>query len=49
MTFTLYKASDWKFREEITVNSIEDLRNIYPRLIVNFDDMEITIYDDYVE
>lgn len=49
MTFTLYRASDYHFSQVITVNSLEDLRNIYPNLIVNFDDMEITIYDDYVE
>ena len=49
MTFTLEKASDWDFHEEITVNSLDELRNIYPCLIIDFNNMSITIYDDYVE
>ena len=49
MTFTLKKASDWDFRKEIVVNSFEELRNIYPYLIIDFDNMSITIYDYYVE
>ena len=49
MTFTLYKASDYTFRETITVNTLEDLKNIYCSIIVDFEDMTITIYDDYVE
>ena len=49
MTFTLLRASDFNFSQVITDDSLEDLKNIYPNLIVNFADMEITIYDDYVE
>lgn len=49
MTFTLYKASDYKFRQTITVNNLAELKEIYPSLIINFEDMTITIYDDYVE
>lgn len=49
MTFTLTKASDWDFCEKITVNSLDELKNIYHCLIIDFEKMEITIYDDYVE
>lgn len=49
MTFTLRKASDWDFKTTITVNSLEDLKNIYPSIIIDFIKMEITIYDSWVE
>lgn len=49
MTFTLEKASDWDFHEKITVNSLEELKDIYPNIIINFISMRITIYDDYIE
>ena len=55
------KVSDWNYGEIKTVSStdfykmIKDLQNKYGHeLIVNFDtdyevDVEITIYDDYIE
>lgn len=49
MTFTLYKASDDDFEQTITVNNIAELKEIYPSLIINFEDMIITIYDYWVE
>ena len=49
MTFTLYKASDFHFRKTITINNLKDLKDIDDYLIINFEDMTITIYDDYVE
>lgn len=49
MTFTLLKASDWNFEQTITVNNIAELKEIYPSLIIDFEDMAITIYDFWVE
>ena len=55
--WTIIKASDYNFREErhvyepVTFSAI--LMELYERfgsnLIIDFDDHEITIYDDYVE
>lgn len=54
MLFDLTKASNDNYREEIELNSIEDLLNFlktYPKVIIqNFGEyIEIKIYDDYVE
>lgn len=73
MKFTLLKASNDKFKREIEINSLEDLKalqeyyrhprteeetrdSIYcsflmeqPSLIVDFNKMEIYIYDNYME
>ena len=65
MKFRLTKASDWKFEEEIEINSLEDLitlQNKYknyegdpdyvwdnPSLVIDFNEKEITIYDNYLE
>ena len=58
MKCTLFKASNDDFQQEITINSIEDLKRISKRyranLILDFngaitDGLEITIYDDYIE
>lgn len=51
-TYTVYKASD-ECLGDMVINSIDDLKKISKqhnaRLIIDFDDHEIIIYDDYVE
>ena len=51
-TYTVYKASTGRFGDAV-INSIDDLKMIAKqhnaRLIIDFDDHEIIIYDDYVE
>lgn len=59
--YIITKASDWNYGEIKTISStdfykmIKDLQNKYGcELIINFDtyyevDVEIMIYDDYVE
>ena len=63
MKFKIKKASDWKFEEEIEINTLEDLitlQNKYtnresdyiqdnPSLVVDFNEKEIIIYDNYLE
>ena len=49
MTFTVRKASDYNYNEIITINSLEELKAINEYIIVDFCDMTVTIYDDYVE
>ena len=53
MTFTVYKASDWNFKETVTFNTLEELKdyqlNAGVSLIINFEKLEIWIYDDYME
>lgn len=49
MKFTLRKASDWDYEKTIIVNSLEDLKKIYPCLVVDFERMIITIYDTWIE
>lgn len=56
MKFILREAKDWERKEEIEVNTIEDLKNLSTEnggndLILNFHDEipEILIYNDYIE
>ena len=49
MTFTVYKASAYRYESTITINTLEELKALDEVTIVNFEDMTITIYDDYVE
>lgn len=49
MTFTVFKASDYRYEGKVTVNTLEDLKAIYCNIIIDFDDMVITIYDDYID
>ena len=49
MKFTLVKASDWDYEKTIIVNSIEDLKKLYHYLVIDFDEMTITIYDAWIE
>ena len=53
MTFTVYKASDWDFKETITFNTLEELKdyqlNAGVSLIIDFEELEILIFDDYME
>ena len=53
MVFTVYKASDWDFKETITFNTLEELKdyqlNIGASLVINFENFNILIYDDYIE
>lgn len=54
MKFTLYQASKFKFKDEITINSLDDLKMLSEKynneqLIVDFYESTIWIYDDYME
>ena len=53
MTFIVRKASDWIFEETVTFNTLEELKdyqlNAGASLIINFKELEIWIYDDYIE
>lgn len=55
MTFTIDFASHSPMNpEHIDISTIDDLRELYNRygrnaVIVDFDEMTITIYDDYLE
>lgn len=54
MTFTIRKASDYKFSSTIDIETLDQLRELYDyygknEVIVNFDEMTIIIYDDYLE
>lgn len=51
MTFIIFRASDWEYKEEKTFNSLEELiqfqKDCKHQLIIR--DGYITIYDDYIE
>lgn len=53
MRFTIHKASDWEFTEEVTIATIEDLEAISKQyeaqLVIDFERKEVIIYDDYLE
>jgi len=55
MTFTIEFASHRTATPEyVDIETIDDLRELYDRygrnaVIVDFEDMTITIYDDYME
>ena len=57
MKYLLLKASDHDFKEEVEVRDMEDLRALWNgegglygyQFVIDFDKMEITIYDDYLE
>lgn len=53
MTFIVHKASDWEFEEIVTFNTLEELKDYQlhagTSLIINFNELEILIYDDYIE
>lgn len=60
MTFEINKASDWSFKENVEINTMEDLKRLAEkyldengncsRLIVDFlCGPSITIYDNYIE
>ena len=53
MTFTVHKVSNWNFEETATFNTLEELKdyqlNAGVSLIINFEELEIWIYDDYME
>lgn len=55
MTFTIEFASHHAATPEyVDIETIDDLRELYDRygrnaVIVDFEDMTITIYDDYME
>ena len=53
MKFLLMKASNYEFRREIAVNSLEELREIAEKyrhgLVIDFRRNMIIIYDDYLE
>lgn len=51
-TYTVYKASNGRLGDAV-INSIDDLKKIAKQhnaeLIINFDEHDIIIYDDYIE
>lgn len=53
MTFVLYKASDYKFKDSITFETLEAMRDwavdLHEEVVIDFDELKITIYDDYLE
>ena len=51
MTFTLYRASSDDMHGVVEINNISELKEKldYHEFIINFERMEITIYDWYVE
>lgn len=53
MFFTIKKVSDWTYAKHIYVNGLAglaELQEIYGhRLVVDFRDFTILIYDDYME
>ena len=53
MTFTVFKASDYEFQTTVTFNTLAELRdyqiNAGSSLIIDFEELEIWIYDDYLE
>lgn len=53
MNWELNFASDWRKRETVRIETIRDLEALYhkygKKLIVDFEDRLVIIYDDYVE
>ena len=53
MIFTVHKVSNWNFEETATFNTLEELKdyqlNAGVSLVINFEDSDILIYDDYIE
>ena len=51
MIFTLYRASSDEAQGVVVINDIAELKEKldYHEFIVNFESMQITIYDWYVE
>ena len=54
MTFTIVLASTYEIMEEVTISTIAELKEIYKQynefeLIVDFEEMTITVYNDYIE
>lgn len=53
MTFTVFKASDYKFQTTVTFNTLAELRdyqiNERSPLVIDFEELKIWIYDDYLE
>ena len=53
MKFLVTKASDWNWQKTIEIKSLAALKRLQDRyhceLIVDFAEMQIILYDDYVE
>jgi len=50
MKYLLLKASDHDFKQEVEVRDMEDLKALgHHQYIIDFEKMEIYIYDDYIE
>lgn len=53
MLFTLNKASDYLHTEPVEISTMEGLKTLSEiygcSVVVDFDEMTITIYDDYME
>ena len=63
MKFKIYKASNWDYERDAEINSLEDLKDLkerfmlesdcYPdppyRIIIDFEERTIKIYDYYIE
>lgn len=55
-TFKITKASDWNFRENKTFETLKELRDYVisnnekgSACVIDWDTMELTIYDDWIE
>jgi hypothetical protein len=50
MKFKIRKASDWKYKSELEINTLEELINfVEENGEIILDEDEIMIYDDYIE
>ena len=53
MTFTVHKASNRNYEDTATCNTLEELKdyqlNVGASLVINFENSNILIYDDYIE
>lgn len=54
MIFTVKKASDWEYKRFIEISNLEELKNFVLSFdckdcVIYWDDMELLIYDDWIE
>ena len=49
MKFQVTKASDWDYKEEVEINTLEELVDFSKKDGIILEGNHIKIYDDYVE
>jgi len=49
MKFQVTKASDWDYKEEVEINTLEELVELSKKDGIILEGNHIKIYDDYVE